>query len=59
VNGAKVATGRVPMTQAMAFSADETADVGIDDATAVVESVGHGERSKFTGKIVKVTVDVK
>ncbi len=40
VNGAKVAEARIPMTQAMMFSADETADVGMDDATPVVESVG-------------------
>jgi arylsulfatase len=59
VNGGKVASGRIPMTQAVMFSADETADVGIDDATPVVESVGHGARSRFTGKIVKVRVEVK
>ena len=46
------------MTQANIFSADETADVGIDDGTPVVESVGHGARSKFTGKILKLTVAV-
>jgi arylsulfatase len=59
VNRNKVATGRIAMTQPTGFSADETADVGIDDATPVVESVGHGARSRFTGKILKVTVDVR
>jgi arylsulfatase len=59
VNGTKVAEGKIPMTQGFVFSADETADVGIDDATPVVESVGHGQASRFTGKILKVTVDVK
>jgi hypothetical protein len=33
--------------------------VGVDDATPVVESVGHGPRSRFTGKIGRVTVDLK
>jgi arylsulfatase len=41
------------------FSADETADVGIDDATPVVESVGSGHKSRFTGTIEKVTVTLK
>jgi len=59
VNGAKVASAKIPMTQAILFSADETADVGLDDATPVVESVGHGKASRFTGKINKVTVTLK
>jgi arylsulfatase len=58
VNGTKVAEAHIPMTQALIFSADETADVGIDDATPVVESVGHGRASRFTGKIGKVTVQL-
>jgi arylsulfatase len=58
VNGVKVAEGHIPMTQALIFSADETADVGIDDATPVVESVGRGQASRFTGKIGKVTVQL-
>ena len=59
VNGAKVAEAQIPMTQAIIFSADETADVGIDDATPVVESVGSGRKSKFTGRIGKVTIELK
>jgi hypothetical protein len=43
----------------MIFSADETADVGIDLATPVVASIGSGAKSRFTGKIFKVTVEVK
>jgi hypothetical protein len=58
VNGAKVAETKIPMTQALIFSADETADVGMDDATPVVESVGSGHASRFTGKINKVTVQL-
>jgi len=59
VNGQKVAEGRIEHTQAMIFSADETADVGIDLGTPVVEAIGAEEKSKFTGRITKVTVEVK
>lgn len=59
VNGEKVAEGRIEHTQAMIFSADETADVGIDLGTPVVEAIGSEATSKFTGKIAKVTVEVK
>jgi arylsulfatase len=59
VNGNKVASGHIPMTEAIMFSADEGADVGIDDGTPVVESVGHGAQSKFTGKILKLTAEIK
>jgi arylsulfatase len=43
----------------MVFSADETADVGIDLGTPVVESIGAERVSRFTGGIPKVTVEVK
>jgi arylsulfatase len=43
----------------MIFSADETADVGIDLGTPVVEAIGSEAKSKFTGHITKVTVEVK
>jgi arylsulfatase len=59
VNGQKVAEGRIEHTQPMIFSADETADVGIDLATPVVESIGSEAKSRFTGYISKVTVEVK
>jgi arylsulfatase len=59
VNDQKVAEGRIERTQPMVFSADETADVGIDLATPVVESIGSEARSRFTGKIPKVTIEVK
>ena len=59
VNDKKVAEGKIPHTQAIFFSADETADVGIDLATPVVESIGSEKKSKFTGHIPKVTVEVK
>jgi arylsulfatase A-like enzyme len=59
VNGEKVAEGRIEHTQAGMFSADETADVGIDLGTPVVEAIGSEAKSRFTGRIEKVTVEVK
>jgi arylsulfatase len=59
VNGQKVAEGRIERTQPMIFSADETADVGIDLATPVVETIGAEARSRFTGRIPKVTIEVR
>ncbi len=58
VNGEKVASGRVEHTQAIIFSADETAGVGMDDATPVTTDYKERDNT-FTGKILKVTVDVK
>jgi arylsulfatase len=58
VDGKKVGQGRIPRTQPMIFSADETADVGIDLATPVVEAIGSERASRFTGHIPKVTVTV-
>ncbi len=40
-----------------AFSADEGADVGADEGTAVAE--GYQFPFKFTGKIERVTIDLK
>ena len=59
VNGEKVAEGRIENTQAGMFSADETADVGIDLGTPVVEAIGAEARSRFTGRIAKVTIEVR
>ena len=59
VNGEKVGANRIPATQAGLFSADETADVGIDLGTPVVEAIGAEAKSRFTGRIPKVTVEVK
>ena len=58
INDKKVGEGRIEHTQPMIFSADETADVGIDLATPVVETIGAERKSKFTGHIPKVTVKV-
>jgi arylsulfatase len=59
VNDRKVAEGRIEHTQPMAFSADEGADVGEDGETPVVEDYGIPAPYKFTGKINKVTIDLK
>ncbi len=58
VNGQKVASGRIERTQGMIFSADETAGVGMDDATPVTTDYKERDNS-FTGKILKVVIDVK
>ncbi len=59
VNGKSVAEGRVEKTQPNIFSADETADVGIDNQTPVAEGIGIGAETRFTGKINKITLEVK
>jgi len=60
VDGKEVAKGRVEKTQPNIFSADETADVGLDNQTPVAEGIGYGpEETKFTGKINKILVEVE
>jgi arylsulfatase len=58
VNGKQVADGRIERTQPIIFSADETADVGVDLGTPVVEAMGAEAKSRFNGAITQVTVDV-
>jgi arylsulfatase len=59
VDDEKVGEGRIERTQPMIFSADETADVGIDLGTPVVEALGSEHESRFTGRIPRVTVEVR
>ena len=59
VNDKKVGQGRIERTQPLVFSADETADVGIDLSTPVVPDIGSGTHSRFTGSIPKLTVEVR
>jgi len=59
VNGKQVAKGRIEHTQPMMFSADEGADVGEDGETPVIEDYGIPAPYKFTGKIDKITIDLK
>ena len=59
VNGEKVAEGRIEKTIPFVFSADETADVGKDDATQVVNSVfKNAKDSEFTGYVKKVEIRI-
>ena len=58
VNDKKVAEGRIERTQPMAFSLDDATDVGIDEGTPVTEDYTP-QNSVFTGKILKIKVDVK
>ena len=58
VNGKKVAAGRIGKTVPFVFSAAETAGVGLDNATPVTDEYKEGD-NKFTGKIEKVTVELK
>ena len=58
VNGQKMASGRIGRTHINIFSADETAAVGVDDATPVTPDYKERDNA-FTGKIHKVTVEVK
>ena len=57
INGKKVATGRIEHTIPFLFGA-ETADVGVDLYTPVTSDYAKGN-NKFTGKIKKVTIDLK
>jgi arylsulfatase len=58
VNGRKVAEGQIERTQPYVFSADEGADVGLDDGTPVTDDYKERD-NKFTGKIHKVTIELK
>jgi arylsulfatase A-like enzyme len=57
INEKKVAAGRIEHTIPFIFGA-ETADVGMDLYTPVTEDYTKGN-NKFTGKIDKVTIDLK
>jgi arylsulfatase A-like enzyme len=59
VDGEKVAEGRIEKTEPMMFSADETADVGKDDATQVVPATFKDVHdSEFTGYVKKVVISI-
>jgi arylsulfatase len=59
IDDAVAGTGRIKQTQPNTFSLDDTADTGTDTGTAVDKSYGEGEKNAFTGRIEKVTVEVK
>lgn len=59
VDGVLVAEGRIDKTQPAVFSADETADVGKDDATQVANHIFEDVKdSEFTGFVNKVTISI-
>jgi arylsulfatase A-like enzyme len=58
VDGKQVAEGHIPRTEPYAFSGDEGADVGLDGETPVSNDYKQGDNA-FTGKILKITIDVK
>ncbi len=56
VNGQLAAQNRIDKTQGYIFSADETADVGVDDATHVAD---YGGKSDFEGgTIYKIVLNI-
>jgi arylsulfatase len=58
VDGVKVAEAQIRRTMPYAYSGDEGVDVGTDNETPVTKD--YEERNnKFTGKILKVTVELK
>jgi arylsulfatase len=59
VDGKQVGQGRIARTTPLIFSMDEGADVGSDEDTPVSEDYQPGAPSRFTGKIHKVTIQVK
>jgi hypothetical protein len=50
--------GRIAHTNPIMFSADEAAEVGIDEGTPVTEAYT-AAGSRFSGRILKVTVEVE
>jgi len=59
VDGTQVAQGRIDRTVPSRFSLDETFDVGEDTGTPVVEDYAAKMPFKFTGKLEKVTIELK
>jgi arylsulfatase A-like enzyme len=57
VDGEKAGEGRVDATIPMAFSADETCDVGSDTGTPVSSDYGTGDNG-FSGKVKGVQIDI-
>ncbi|MEZ4531062.1 MAG: arylsulfatase [Thermomicrobiales bacterium] len=56
VDGKKVGEGKIGLTQAMIFSADETCDIGVDTASPV--SPDYGQRGNaFNGEVNWVQID--
>jgi arylsulfatase len=59
VDGRTVAEGKIERTVGRRFSLDETFDVGEDTGTPVVEDYANKMPFKFTGKLDKVTIELR
>lgn len=59
IDSKQVGQGTIGSTQANVFSLDDTADTAVDTGTPVDEEYGEGQKNAFTGKIEKVTIEVK
>ncbi len=59
VNDKKVAEGKIANTIGYAFGIDETADVGVDEATPVTEDYPAGHANRFNGRIRKIEIELK
>jgi arylsulfatase len=57
IDGNKAGEGKISHTNSNAFGIDESADVGVDENTPVF--LGYKGKDKFTGKINKVSIDLK
>ena len=57
IDGEAVGNGRVDATQPMAFSGDETTDVGHDSATSVTDDFTSAD-SNFNGRVRWVQIDL-
>jgi len=56
VNGSVVAEGEVPQTAAVAFTANDSFDIGADNGTPVSEAYFHEAPARFNGTIREVSV---
>jgi arylsulfatase len=59
IDSKQVGQGNIGSTHANVFSLDDTADTAVDTGTPVDEEYGEGQKNAFTGKIEKVTIQVK
>ncbi len=59
VDGQVVAEGRIDKTVPFIFSADETLDVGKDEASPVTSDYPAGSENSFTGEIKWVQIDLE
>ncbi len=59
INGKPVGSAKIERTQCCVWSADESANVGIDRETPVSPDYGGEEASRFNGRVHQVTINLK